>query len=291
MKKLLLCLLLLLPVSAFAQVNAGSYQVSGTAYLYVTTSSPSTGAPTDADAVPAYRCYTAENGTPIATGSFALIDDANTTGFYSEAISLAGRAIGDTVVCRITATVETVDGQTLHMLQVGASTNTYSWNGTAVATPATAGYPAVTIKDGTGTGEIDTLSGSIVNVDLADAVTTVNGLAANVITAAATATDAITEHQTGLYTIRKNVASQVIGVWFKSAAGANVTGLTTGQIACAISIDFGSFNTTNDTTEAEVGNGLYQITLTQAESNGDNLAINCTASGALDASVLVQTQH
>lgn len=35
------------------------------------------------------------------------------------------------------------------------------WNGTAVATPDTAGFPKVTIKDGTGTGEIDTTSGKV----------------------------------------------------------------------------------------------------------------------------------
>lgn len=35
------------------------------------------------------------------------------------------------------------------------------WNGTAVASPDTAGYPIVTIKDGTGTGEIDTSSGTV----------------------------------------------------------------------------------------------------------------------------------
>lgn len=35
------------------------------------------------------------------------------------------------------------------------------WNGTAVATPDTAGYPKVTIKDGTGVGEIDTSGGAL----------------------------------------------------------------------------------------------------------------------------------
>lgn len=35
------------------------------------------------------------------------------------------------------------------------------WNGTAVATPATAGYPAVTVKVGTGTGELNTSGGSL----------------------------------------------------------------------------------------------------------------------------------
>lgn len=40
------------------------------------------------------------------------------------------------------------------------------WNGTNVASPHTAGYPIVTVKDGTGTGEIDTSSGRV----LADTV-------------------------------------------------------------------------------------------------------------------------
>jgi hypothetical protein len=34
-----------------------------------------------------------------------------------------------------------------------------SWNGTAVATPDTAGYPKITIKSGTGTGEVSLTSG------------------------------------------------------------------------------------------------------------------------------------
>lgn len=39
--------------------------------------------------------------------------------------------------------------------------NVTQWNGSAVAMPATAGYPAVTIKSGTGTGEIDLSSGTV----------------------------------------------------------------------------------------------------------------------------------
>lgn len=43
--------------------------------------------------------------------------------------------------------------------------------GTAYATPDAAGHPKVTIKDGTGPGEIDTLAGAIVNADSVDQVT------------------------------------------------------------------------------------------------------------------------
>lgn len=47
------------------------------------------------------------------------------------------------------------------------SVNVTQWNGTAVPTPDTAGYPKVTIKDGTGTGEIDTNAGAVVAVTTA----------------------------------------------------------------------------------------------------------------------------
>jgi hypothetical protein len=60
--------------------------------------------------------------------------------------------------------------------------NVTAWNGTTVASPHTAGYPAVTIKDGTGTGEIDTTSGGVL----------VAAIAANAITATAINNDAIT---------------------------------------------------------------------------------------------------
>jgi hypothetical protein len=39
--------------------------------------------------------------------------------------------------------------------------NVIEWNGVAIATPHTAGYPVVTVKDGTGTGEINTASGVV----------------------------------------------------------------------------------------------------------------------------------
>lgn len=57
-----------------------------------------------------------------------------------------------------------------------------AWNGTAIPGVDTAGYPKVTIKDGTGTGEIDTTSGGVL----------VAAIAANAITATAINADAIT---------------------------------------------------------------------------------------------------
>lgn len=46
------------------------------------------GAPVDLDALPSYRVYENEGNTPILTGTMALLDDDDTTGFYSEQIQI-----------------------------------------------------------------------------------------------------------------------------------------------------------------------------------------------------------
>lgn len=53
----------------------------------VTTHDPDTGVLTDADAVPTYRVYEDETAVAILTGNMAILDNANTTGFYSEQIA------------------------------------------------------------------------------------------------------------------------------------------------------------------------------------------------------------
>ena len=53
----------------------------------VCTHDPDTGVLTDAAAVPAYRVYEGETGAAILTGNMAKLDDANTTGFYSEQLA------------------------------------------------------------------------------------------------------------------------------------------------------------------------------------------------------------
>lgn len=88
----------------------GSAHVSGDSlYFYVNTHNPTTGAAADVDAAgnPAYRIYTQENGTAVATGSMAKLDDTNTLGFYSEAVDVSAFAPGEYVVY-ITATVNAI---------------------------------------------------------------------------------------------------------------------------------------------------------------------------------------
>ena len=75
----------------------------------ITTHDPDTGVLTDADAVPSYRVYEDETGTAILTGNMAKLDDANTTGFYTETITCSaanGFENGKTYSVYIEATVD-----------------------------------------------------------------------------------------------------------------------------------------------------------------------------------------
>jgi hypothetical protein len=75
----------------------------------VMTHDPDTGILTDADAVPSYRIYENETATPIATGDMAKLDDGNTTGFYTEDITISaanGYEHGKTYTIYIVATVD-----------------------------------------------------------------------------------------------------------------------------------------------------------------------------------------
>lgn len=66
----------------------GSWKIDDYLTFCANTHDPDTGVATDADAVPAYRVYEDETGTPILIGTMTLLDDANTAGFYSEQIQL-----------------------------------------------------------------------------------------------------------------------------------------------------------------------------------------------------------
>ena len=79
----------------------------------ITTHDPDTGVLTDADAVPPYRVYEDETAVPILTGNMAKLDDANTTGFYTEIIACTvanGFEDAKTYTIYIEATVDSDKG-------------------------------------------------------------------------------------------------------------------------------------------------------------------------------------
>lgn len=90
----------------------GSWKIDDLLTFYCTTSDSSTGAATDADSVPTYRIYEDETGTPILTGSMALLDDVNTTGVYSEQITLSAANELEKGKCYFILKTVTVNGVT-----------------------------------------------------------------------------------------------------------------------------------------------------------------------------------
>src|SRR3990170_8703456 len=86
MIKLILTILsiLVLAIPAWAST---SWKIDDV-YTFTLSVNGSSGA-VDADSVPSYRVYEDETGTAILTGSMAKLDDAGTTGFYSEQLTLS----------------------------------------------------------------------------------------------------------------------------------------------------------------------------------------------------------
>jgi hypothetical protein len=79
----------------------------------VCTHDPDTGVLTDADAAPDYRLYEDETATPILTGIMAKLDDANTTGFYTELVACSaenGFEVGKSYTIYVAATVDSDTG-------------------------------------------------------------------------------------------------------------------------------------------------------------------------------------
>ncbi len=113
----------------------GSWKIDDLLTFYATTHDPSTGAVADADSAPTYRVYEDETATPILTGSMALLDDANTVGFYSEQITLSEVNVdkGKSYTIRISATVGGVTGTIEKPFQIEAEVSVASLTSAALA--------------------------------------------------------------------------------------------------------------------------------------------------------------
>lgn len=115
----------------------GSWKLGDLVTFYANTHNPSNGSAVDADAVPNYHVYEDETATPLITGTMALLNGANTVGFYSEQISISGSLgfeKGKSYGVYIQAVVNNVTGTMHHYFQVEAEVDANT-----VSTPVTAG--------------------------------------------------------------------------------------------------------------------------------------------------------
>jgi ribosomal protein S13 len=151
----------------------GSWKIGDAVTFYANTHTTA-GVATDADSLPTYRVYEDESGTPLLTGSMALLDSANTNGNYSEQITLAsgsGFEKGKSYTIRIEATVGGIGpGVVYRYFQVEAEvdSNTVSPNVT-VGGYAAGQDPATLIDSGstkltTVVNQTDTLESSVASI-------------------------------------------------------------------------------------------------------------------------------
>ena len=147
--------------------------------------------------MPVLRAGTAQAGaatTITLDASASAIDDfyngcwVNCTNDTPSGVAGQCRRITDYVGSTKVATVEAAWGtnpssSTTFEVLVPETAGVAAWAGSAVAAPNTVGYPVVTVKDGTGTGEIDTASGGVLVAALAaQAKADVNAEVADVLT-------------------------------------------------------------------------------------------------------------
>lgn len=148
-----------------AEVDIGANLV-----FSVCTHDPTTGAQTDAAAVPAYLIYEDETGVAILSGNMAKLDDALTTGFYSELIACTavnGFESDKSYTIYISATVAGIAGGISH----GFRAKTPIWGETVPGAYAagTAGYLLGHLNTATIT-VTSAVSGSTINIVRGDTV-------------------------------------------------------------------------------------------------------------------------
>jgi hypothetical protein len=201
-------------MSCQTDVEIGSYLT-----FSITTHDPTTGAATDADAAPAYYIYEDETGTALLNGTMTILDNANTTGFYTERVACtAANGFEDdkSYNIYIEATVNAIAGAISYGFRVknnvwSESTRTLTQSAASVAA-AVAGA-TLTIKRGdslsaslTGLGDIsaasklwftvkdnlaDVDSASIIQIDDATGLLYLNGAAGTAANGSITVDDAV----------------------------------------------------------------------------------------------------
>lgn len=130
MNRLILTMILLLALTSSAWAST-SWKIDDT-YTFTLSVNGTSGA-VDADSVPSYRVYEDETGTAILTGSMAKLDDANTTGYYSEQITLStanGLEKGKSYNIILCATVSSTTSCTNETFQIEAEVDSNTVSGT-----------------------------------------------------------------------------------------------------------------------------------------------------------------
>jgi hypothetical protein len=193
---------------------------------------------------------------------------------------------GSSEWCDLLVNIQTVDG--------GVPANVKQWNGTAVATPHSNGYPVVTIKDGSGTGEIDTSAGKVL---LQDGAITAAVITANAIDADALAADAGTELAAAIWANATRTLTATLDPSAAVIAAAVWNAMRTSHTAAGSFGEGVVATTVNDKTGyalsaagvLAVQSGLSTLTAAQVNSEVDaalgDAGVSTTVMSRLDAAI------
>ena len=165
--------------------------------------------------------------TEIATSSGIYYLDLTSTEMTADSVA---------VIVKTTSSGAKTTTLVMYPVEAGdIDVDVTSWNGTAVATPDTAGYPKVTIKDGTGTGELDTASGGVLVASIATGAITATSIAADAITDAKVASDVTIASVTGAVGSVTGAVGSVTGaVGSVTGAVGSVTGNVGGNVTGSV---------------------------------------------------------
>lgn len=195
----------------------GEVKIGNDLTFYANTHTPSTGAAVDADAAPTYSVYEDETGTAVASGTMALLDDAGTTGFYSESITLAAATYdaGKSYTIRITGVVGGVTGVELHQF------------GCAARATDDLAYPTVSGRSldvtATGAAGVDWANVENPTTTVGLSGTTVKAVTDAVTPSAATIADAVWDEATA-----DHAGAGSYGAWVTGLVAAITAALTAG---------------------------------------------------------------
>lgn len=199
--------------------------------------------------------------------------------------------------------------------------NVVNWAGTALATPDTVGYPKVTIKSGTGTGELSLAAGFVTVGTLAAAaiqsiwdalvanLTTVNSIGkkfkdwvlgsdnkallstdsqAGVTIPTVTTVGSVTNPVAITSSLKKNQALAKFPFVMKdSTTHQPVAGRT---VTCTRLIDGGAFGAGTLANVTDVGNGTYTVDFGAGDLNGTTIVLRATAGSSDDTVVALIPQ-
>jgi hypothetical protein len=163
-----------------------------------------------------------------------------------------------------------------------------AWNGTAIPAVHTAGYPIVTVKDGTGTGEIDTTSGGVLVAAIAANAITASAIAADAIGASELAADAATEIGTAVWATAARTVTAATNITSTGAAVPITAGGLVSADVTAISTDTAAANNAESffdgTGYAGTNNVIPTVTTTTTATNVTT--VNGLAAGVITAAAI-----